>query len=242
MLIDRHLTQEEIAIYADAVIANNTEDIPSEWKNHVKDCHACSEEILAVVDILNDDDLEDYVIEQDNNVEPKVIFFKKKYFSVIAASVVLFFSIGMIYYHFAYHIQPSHKQLSDVFTDTTVFKSTEIDKEDIVNNDLLAFSDNDDFEQLVNRFSEKSLRGFFSVKTDSFISIKKDDELVLNWENADNDLLFVEIFNNKGNKIYEEECTGDSIKIENLLKEGVFYWKILDEDFELLFCGKIIVK
>ncbi|MGE0079578.1 MAG: hypothetical protein AB7S48_17085 [Bacteroidales bacterium] len=48
------------------------------------------------------------------------------------------------------------------------------------------------------------------------------------------------ILNNNGENIQSIETQGNGIKIPEL-KQGLYYWKLINEDFDLLYCGKITV-
>ncbi|MFO7880897.1 MAG: T9SS type A sorting domain-containing protein [Bacteroidales bacterium] len=89
-----------------------------------------------------------------------------------------------------------------------------------------------------------SMQGTFrgesmEVKTPRELHLTKCQKL--EWSNESGQTVFVEIFDNKGNEILAEETTDKTYSIPDL-SPGLYYWKLIDADFELQFVGKIIVK
>ncbi|MFP4664389.1 MAG: hypothetical protein ACLFM1_08170 [Bacteroidales bacterium] len=63
----------------------------------------------------------------------------------------------------------------------------------------------------------------------------------LSWSNESGQTLFLEIFDNKGNEILLDKTRDETYTIPEL-SPGLYYWKLIDEDYELQFVGKIIVE
>jgi hypothetical protein len=63
----------------------------------------------------------------------------------------------------------------------------------------------------------------------------------LEWNNPEKQVLYVELFNNSGEKI-KEITTNESNYHLPMLQPGLYYWKLINENYDLLFVGKIIVK
>jgi hypothetical protein len=66
--------------------------------------------------------------------------------------------------------------------------------------------------------------------------------LVLRWKNNTKMQLTVELLNNFGEIHIEYQTQGDSVIIEKLPHKGLYYWKLFNRDFDLLYCGKIIYR
>jgi len=253
-----HLSEEEIALYVDASLNGKLGAIDATIKNHVRDCNECAEKVLAVTEIT-----EDFL--EDEKKEPvKIVSFKKNYWIQIAASLIFIFGAGLIVQQIR-QTDNSLKHYSEVIdstitqTDSTNLaipekeviaqnkkdSSISVKQEDgnnSTNENLLAYAENADMEKLVERFTEAGLRGDFSVDIESTIEIKLNEELVFEWDNKNEEVLILEFFNNTGKKLFEEETAESNFKTQQLKSQGLYYWKLLNEDFDLLFCGKIIVR
>ena len=72
------------------------------------------------------------------------------------------------------------------------------------------------------------------------IQLSTSATTVLKWKTPENEDLNIEVFNNLGAKIMSLTTNENSIQLAPLKQEGLFYWKLFDSDYELLYCGKII--
>lgn len=63
----------------------------------------------------------------------------------------------------------------------------------------------------------------------------------LEWENPQNQTLYLELFSNRGEELVSITTSEESYSLPTL-DRGLYYWKLISEDFDLLFVGKILVK
>jgi len=267
MFENGHLSEEEIASYVDAYFTKDLKTIPSEIRSHVQNCDACAEKVLSVTEIMEDLSEDKVNLEDEKLDSPKVIQFKKNYFLQIAASIIFIVGGSLIFLQIKQTKNNPIKQYSEVIDSTiSSFDSSlvlpekdiqniaqitkdslkqfnEVKKDNLSNNqNLLAFVEDEQLEKLVERYSDSALRGDFSIKSKSIIKIKINNLLKLEWNNGDMELLILEFFDNTGKKLFEIETSESSIETDQLNDEGLYYWKLINEDFDLLFCGKIIIK
>jgi hypothetical protein len=80
-----------------------------------------------------------------------------------------------------------------------------------------------------------------SVHVESPRELHPAKDAILSWDNPGGQLFIVEIFDNTGNEILSRETNTDTLALPDL-SAGLYYWKLIDEDFELQFVGKIIVE
>lgn len=258
MFKNGHLSEEEIALYAEALIANKANEIDANFKDHILECDECADKVLSVTEIT-----EDFRAEEQSNLV-KTIPLKKIYWLRIAASIVLIAGVGLI----IFQVKQVNKPQPPVIADTkdsiiTTIDSSKIIKEQTniiaetenetvdsiapeeitqtVNENLLAYAVNENLEKLVNRFIEANLRDSFSVDIKSLVEIKSNEEIIFELNN-NKELFILEFFNNQGEKLFEEETSENNYKTTRLKEPGLYYWKLLNEDFDLLFCGKIIIR
>lgn len=263
MINNGHLIDEEIALFADAAILGSLESVPDNIKSHIRDCDECADKVLAVMEIS-----EDIMSDEKYIKTKKYNFTSQKYILRIAASVLLIFSIGIIYQQIKKYPQLKLNTISETIDSTVkpidslnqgilpehkvitkndsgkIKKQLQETSENTLqqNKNLLAYAENVDLEKLVKRYTDSSLRGEFNIQTKATIELFVGEKINLNWKNFDNETLIIEFFNNKGERLFEEEVSVNSYDTDRLNSKGLYYWKLLNADFDLLFCGKIIVK
>ena len=90
---EAHLTEEELALCADALSADKYNELPASLRNHLKTCDSCANEVIQVQAILQT---------AENEAEGPVPVHKKKILKMpaywlmgAAASVVLLIGLGL---------------------------------------------------------------------------------------------------------------------------------------------------
>jgi len=107
---------------------------------------------------------------------------------------------------------------------------------------LLAYDDNPVMEKLVQRYQQREFRSEVQVKSQSIIRVKPDSTFFLRFENPEKQMFIVEIFDADGNKLLQENTDESFVKVDLIDNPANYYWKLINEDFDLLFCGKIICR
>ncbi|MBI9034282.1 MAG: hypothetical protein JEZ03_07415 [Bacteroidales bacterium] len=243
---NHHLSREEISLYAEQLAAGAIANSEQHIAQHIKECDECAQAVLAVTEILMAD------LEQDSPViRPKVIRFPVRTMLGIAASVaaviVLFF-----YVDFSSNIQ--QEQLADHQSDIEEFQQdtqtilliTEDTSYSVSSNHSLGeqgiYPVNERLEQLVDRFSGVAFRGDdVKIISDSELMATVGEQIILEWSNTDHQLLIIEILDHNEKKIKELETVNDKVMVV-LSQNGVYYWKLINQEYDLLFCGRIHVK
>jgi hypothetical protein len=106
------------------------------------------------------------------------------------------------------------------------------------NNLLLAsFETHDDLEKLYNNYRGTFRSSSISIHSDSVVNL--NDTNMLKWANPDGEELIAEIFNNSNELVKSYTTQKEEISISGL-EPGLYYWKLINQDFDLLFVGKII--
>jgi len=102
-----HLTEEGIALWADALVELTENDLPQELKGHVDKCLDCKKEILELYDDLKEVDRPD----KDQEIEKgKVSKVNWKVYYRYAAIIILLISVTAIIY-FTTRTKPDNQQL-----------------------------------------------------------------------------------------------------------------------------------
>jgi hypothetical protein len=256
---NNHLSEEQIAEVADAINSNDLSSISQEYLDHIKECDQCADEILFISEISEMPDIGIIPVKKstDNNV---------KIFLAFAASVAL---ILASYYIF---ISPSSNSSNIAeITDTiekavdsnnikeviaeidTAVKISEEDENKIIDQNKIqqeidkeqnqyAFEENEELEDLFQRFNSASMRnGELKIISDSILNISSTDSIHIEWkESAIN--YSIQIIDNQGKEIITKDNLKSNYQSKTTFKSGLYYWKLLDEDYNLVYCGKILVK
>ncbi len=258
----KHLTDEQIAICAENLTDDSYNELTPEIREHIKTCDICAHEILMLSEIIKD--IDDVV-----DVEPTLRkrIGNKQWFSIAAFIAVILSSSYFIYTiidrpnkitdtitgNSKYNITEKNiesnntKVIEDtidqnpkadniISSDLKSFQSTSQQ-----NSMLSAFIPNKDLEKLTNRYLTGSLRGneVKIITPNNFCT--KSGEIKLDWINNSKQVLIIEFFNNKGLKLFEAETVESEFITNRISNHGLYYWKLLNDDFDLLFCGKIKV-
>ena len=258
----KHLTEQQIATYAEYLNEGTLDKILPEYREHIKNCDVCNNEIIAVADILAQK--YESVVEENitNNIELNTA--KKK--SVInytligiAASIIIAAVIIMLLSEKEASIKPrtadqqtieqniyspiiDSNSTEEIVVDAPKKEELKITIPDVKGEEeLLAYVCNDDLEQLSARYNT-ALRGEIEITTDSIVKIAAGTPFLLQWiiNDADEDFI-IEIYDNKAHLVIEESVH-NSYEVSPKLNQGLYYWKLINSDFDLLFCGKIIIQ
>ncbi|PWD97647.1 hypothetical protein [Marinilabilia rubra] len=311
----KHLTEEEIAMCAEALENGNYQSLPRYIREHVVQCDECAEEILTVADIVHSEQLK---------ITPEVEK-KDKIQKFIAWGASIAAAIALILLLFDLNDQATNNE-GGLLTQETISNNKEAssngtitkkdsgakseaetlvtkddqsgETDDIINSEikkknttpdtsgdniliadnhqkepenternqalpssgapasgvpphlqekadtirfLAHFEPDEDLEKLVDRY-KGNLRNSGEVKVVSPLTVtNSNNSITIKWENPGKKRLIIEVFNNEGSRIIETETTKNEYTLKNL-DEGLYYWKLISENFELLFCGKIVIK
>lgn len=241
-----HLTEQEIAQCADAIREGSYASLPLAVREHVANCDECANEIAMVVETANE-------IDTTQKKNGKVVKLWISVSGAIAATVALLI-IGNNFINNPKDSSLSNQlatidsisQKDSSFTAIqpkvqTENKEKTAKKTVVVRKEILAeYKPNKDLDKLTENFKQ-AYRGDDNivVQTLSEINIPTVDSL--KWINNNSVKLTVMILNNEGKNVQSIETQGNGIKIPTL-KPGLYYWKLINEDFDLLFCGKITIK
>ena len=251
---DQHLSENEIAQAAEFLLDNKYAKLDDSIRKHLKECDDCASEVEFMMAMING----------EKRVSRPLPVIKILSYAAAASVIVALFVIFSPDDTPEDSIQDNMIAQTDNGTETTdsaqLYTNLDIDtvktteegtvvKEVVVEKPVnIKKSDNDilyaeaaELEKLVARFDSADRSSDIKILSPHVFEVKSGEEVKLIWENSDEIELQIELFNNKGELINNYSTVYDNIVIENLEK-GVYYWKLINEDFDLLFCGKIIIK
>jgi len=228
--LKQHLTAEELAIAVERLQIGQS--LPEEFQRHLNRCASCKYELMTVLELS---DVEE--------APPKIKLGQNRNWMAVAAVAIILLAVG-----FYWVLSPSQdlpqKQLTQLTTETadtaTPIKDSAIEKINKTPDKkprkvVLAqanYTLNVDLEKLVAR-SQSQLR---SAEANPVIVEKLGTGFHLSWKAAG--VSIIEIFDNNGVLIFSQESDKQRIifKPEN---PGLYYFKLISEDFDLLWCGKL---
>jgi len=248
----QHLSEEEIAMASEATVSNNYDALPESIKNHIAGCDNCASEVIAITEIIENENIE--VIESKNYIKESKLGLNRFLKIGISIAALLLLALGL---HYIFNYKNSEESNIAENNDTT--KIIQEQKQIAIENEtpaqveekkpddkekvLMAFNENPKLEQLYQRYQNNSMRGDeIEIKSPDVIQFSDSAATVLKWKNLENEDLNIEVFNNFGAKIMSLTTNENSIQLAPLKQEGLYYWKLFDSDYELLYCGKIIYR
>ena len=257
----KHLSEEQIAQYAEALANGNQEYLPDTILNHVKECDQCADEVMHVHEMLVSGEL------KTQKPEGKKYTLKPVKWVSVAAGITLLVGLGgYLFLRTDQSMQPrrtAESQLSEKPVEK-VAEIIEIDdisknkdtlrvpaenlkenpekaKEDEV---LLArYEPNEQLESLSTRFEQKQLRSSgFRLLSAHHLKLESKANIEISWKApAEEDLIFT-LRNNSDSLILERNAGQNGIEITDFSQPGLYYWKLMDSDFDLLYCGKVEIE
>ncbi len=241
----QHLTEEEIALYAEALSSGYLTSMPMHIKKHVAECDQCAAEAVDLYDIIKSVDSYSAKVKRPA---------KMLYIAGIAATALIFITLTLIFTHnkdldsssFKYAQKkielhkklPSKKIKADTLPNQMQITVKPLEKKLIAQ----AYEPNKNLEKLSERFKGNLRAQDTNIKTPHTLVVTKSNRIVLEWEIHPKTTLYLELYNNRGEKILEKQTSENVIEIEEEYSPGLYYWKLFTEDFDLLFCGRILVK
>ena len=248
-----HLNESDIAKAAEALLQGKYAQLDSAIKEHLSSCDQCAMEVQSTSDIL-----EDVKLGKRSNDGRRRLPILRLVSGVAAASLVavgLWQLLGpedgstpvlVEYVQNQDSVDTSPKDNSEVVQLSEVATTSDGEEEIAVqeavqNQNLLAYQSYEELEKLVARFEEGALRGeqieiLVPTTIEGVVG-----ETVIFWKNPACVELLVEFFNNSGEKLFEVTSSSRDQLNPELKRPGLYYYKVLNEDFDLVFCGRIKV-
>ncbi len=252
--MEKHLTDEQLAIYSHFLKGNYTKDLPSEITEHIANCDICASQAVDLSFIIED-------VEKELSPNKKIKSYTLRNW-LIAASILLPIIIWI-------SIQISSKNQKEKFAEKQEIEDT-IDTTNEVQNKitpnlpnigntnkkkykmgtspknnknlLASYTPNPENEKLYNNFKSKMLGKKIKVITKNDIRLSKNKTILFEWKNPENINLIIEVFDNKGTNIISKNINGKVFQVNNKLNNGLYYWKLFNDEYDILWCGKIIIK
>lgn len=284
MTQNKHLSDQQIAMMAEAISDNAYENTPREVRDHLAECDQCAHEVMMVHEVCLE--LEQPL--QKNQPKIKSLYARKTWLAatLLAAAMVIlvitFFHLtgDLAREHTAQQIAQQHDALEKPAgtdpeaTDTTpdsMPQATDPEaadkKQDISDTEtppvtetpeiyiaknntkptdkkesttlLAAFTPDPTLEALFENMQGAYRGSLISVSSPPVIHFSPGDSIFLH--NPERKELSVEFFNNQGEEITYIVMDDESLAIP-VFDKGLYYWKLINSDFDLLYVGKIVIE
>ncbi len=260
-----HLTNEEIAQCAEAISEGKYDSLPSSLRDHLSNCDYCTSEVMFVSEVS--EELEDELItdkKKDKNLRIKP--WQISAISIAAAAAILFFIItftdtkqDISEAEIAQETEAIPEIVVDEEEDTAYpeerhipetadVSPKEVTKEDTPKESIIedtpeellaSYEPDEHLEQLHENMKGVYRNHSITINTPHTILYKEEDSL--RWDNPEKNKLYIEFFNNRGEEIKTVVTDNNRIAIPEF-PAGLYYWKLINERFDLLYVGKIIVE
>lgn len=257
----KHLSEEQIAQYAEALASGNQEYLPDTILNHVKECDQCADEVMHVHEMLVSGEL----ITQKPEVK-KYTLKPVKWVSV-AAGITLLVGLGGYLFLRTDQSMQSQKTAESQLSEKQVEQVTEIIEIDDISKDkdalripaeslkektdkakedevlLARYEPNEQLESLSSRFEQEQLRSSgFRFLSNHHIKLESKASIKINWKAPAEEELIFTLRDNSDSLVLERSAGQNGIEITDFLQPGLYYWKLMDRDFDLLYCGKVEIE
>lgn len=246
-----HLTEEQIAICAEAILDNSYSTLDNSTREHLAHCDQCASEVILVTEVS-----EDFFMQETRTEKPF------RYISLVPTAIAVA-AVILIAVFFTFLYQKNEKpeiaqqtepgleienntqiaieekqdipQIEDIKTPQTQSTPKTTPSQDKVL--LASFEPNETLEKLYENYSGTYRTQQLTILTPGILTFNITDSL--RWQNKNKETVIIEILNNKGISIFNTQTNSEGIALPGLPK-GLFYFKLINEDFDLVYVGKII--
>ncbi len=245
---DGHLTEQAVALFAEALKYSGAELMPDAVASHVEDCFDCKAAILDVSELISADELPPlaehpyFSLQIKPSVQTPVIPLKKTgvggyFFLKIAAGLVLVTAISLLLMIVIKNISPQKPAISRQDTAGNFLK-----QELPVPNDAQAdptasdpvqiaavFTPNPALAKLVSGQTRAPGFKMLSPRPDAAFSMAA--ELVFSWQTEMAGPFLIRIMDNTGKVKFEKSLSDMKLNVSELPAKGLYYWFVsADED------------
>lgn len=237
-----HLSDEDLAVYASALIAGTTGQLEEAMRDHVAGCDYCSKNVFQLVDIL----------EEQRGAPPgkhsKVISESHtKWYKTVrpVAAAALVAGVTGIYFLWGYH-QNAGQEMAFVPAKQPVMavQSDANRQGEPVRQKVGATA-----QQVEKRSAELELLVSSSVNaTDCGITgypeivIEADDVCEITWKNGSERVAGMELYNSKGDLYWSCGTRAQVIRLLERPAKGLYYYKLFNDKRTMVWCGRLLIK
>ena len=238
----KHLNDEGVALYVDALKLNTLEQLPPAIRDHVAGCYECKREITGLMALLDDVDYSDVqshpLFTLAHRSGSRVPLLMK--FAAVVAGVA---SLATLTYYLAPFRQgetsgdTSQRMAGRGVDSAQKAYYTETQPTAAMKQEFAAsFTVDPELEDLANGRSRSAAFSAMSPANGSVLG----QNAVFSWKGKGREPLTLSIMNNKGDTVLTESGPPSRYVLRQKLSPGLYYWKV-ESASELLYVGKFLV-
>ena len=243
----RHLTEEGVALYADALLLQRSDELPTSLREHVEGCLECEMQIMGVYEIskklgpVSVSTPHPYFDRESSGNKVRELAARYTTYYRIAAVIGGAALLAAGYYalmngstHEPTIISQQNKPAQQTVVEQP--KATAAPKQETAQ--LLAdnFAESSNLEDLTHGEFRSTTVEVLSPSVGQAVR----QPIVFQWKNMDEPVT-IKILSNKERTLVSSTVKGNSYTFKKKLSQGLYYWK-LESEKELLFVGKFLVK
>lgn len=238
---DRHLSDEGVALYVDALNLGKEDQLPEKIVAHVEDCPTCKAAIFELHEVMPEPNDAEYG--PHPFFEPKPVPKTWADNGLLRLAAVLVLGVGMTYLVYTRIFNKGPKTQITVTQpqtpDTTAqLPAPQIDLPVPQPSDLYAanFSPSANLEDWLDAELRAATLEILAPKNSSDVR----GEIIFQWQGEPPAGLQLKILNNREDALFTFTATGTQLVFKEALPPGLYYWK-LETAEELLHVGKFYV-
>ncbi len=262
---DGHLTEEGLAVYADALHFHRLNTLPVDIRQHVEQCSDCKKKIMFIDSVMSSEEGQSKaVVENENGVAGPDYPGRRRMLRIAAVIAPLVLLGGLAYFllHLTHVPQTTTQTLPEVrdtirtskplSTDTsgsqdinTRSKGSAPTREEKVSDgsnleDNPAYKESALFESLIaSNYRGENVEVFAPSENQTYTP---KDSIYFKFNRDNKDRIDIKIYDNQGKKIYQiNNITGNNCVLDRKLTYGIYYWK-LEINNKLVRVGKLVIK
>jgi len=245
----RHLNEEGVALYVDALKLERTLDLPEKILRHVEKCQRCKVEIAGLYTLLQDQDYShlgphpyfDHRVEGRREARSPVYR--------IAAGFMIILVLGAAIYLLSYLKRTPRTegsptaQVRAVAVDTGAMRKVpepplQVHRQPPKTEDLASrFTESPELEDLMRSEVRSAVVEIISPSIGQTV----DGKVHFQWDSTSKPPFTLVILSNRGVVRKEVTLTEPQYTVKERLENGLYYWKLIAEG-ELLYIGKFLVR
>lgn len=257
---DGHLTEEGIALYAETLQSENWTVLAKEVGFHIEDCSVCHGEALALYALLSEMDKAKEEKGVDNKVGGRLVQMRMVRWAMVAVLA------GLSFYFYRYLDRPNtqnniqkdqpianeERENADTTpiakeekesttpkkenTESSPIPTAPVPKPD--NRDLYAsnFVPSEQMEALLTDAVRGDDLELIRPKQKAVFQVQEN--ILFEWAGTNEEALFLQIENNKGEKVYQTPLSNLQFNFQADLPPGLYYWRLESEE-DLLMLGRL---
>jgi hypothetical protein len=252
----KHLSEAKIAMYAEALKFNATKQLDNHLINHVEACGDCQLMVSEIYELIKSD--KNITFKGHRYSDKKINLYKNNIVNlklyIAVASLIIFILLFSALFRTGFTTKK--KNLTEIVSIAKVKENFTQNKEPEINKNLTN-NNISKAEIKENNYTENfkefpALEGMVNTGLRNVIDFKliapssgkifgKSQAISFKWKIQDDAPLNIVIYNNKGEMIHTSDNTINRYILRDKLVTGLYYWKLLSKEKDIIYVGKFLI-